>query len=237
MFFIIVTKDVDLTENKKFPNPDQNGRDKIVSDNQFIIDELAVLINSFLLIYDLKEKKTLVCSKNSVDLIKYEYSYIEKHPLERIIHEEDFPLIDQGIQHAKQQENNAFYFECRIKNKKKGYIWMGGGLKIIDRDEEEEPQLIILNFYNTHKKSENGEINVFDNQLEFIKNNLPVFFSLTDREKEILYLIIQDNNSIEISEKLFISKQTVDTHRKKIMKKLNATGTVGLAKFAIFFDI
>ncbi|MCF8222648.1 MAG: response regulator transcription factor [Bacteroidales bacterium] len=43
---------------------------------------------------------------------------------------------------------------------------------------------------------------------------------LTDREKEVARLICQGKTSSEIASELFISKYTVDTHRKTILKKL-----------------
>jgi DNA-binding NarL/FixJ family response regulator len=56
---------------------------------------------------------------------------------------------------------------------------------------------------------------------------------LTQREMEVLKLIIEENTSREIAEKLFISKQTVDTHRMNIMEKTEARSVVGLIKYAI----
>jgi DNA-binding CsgD family transcriptional regulator len=43
----------------------------------------------------------------------------------------------------------------------------------------------------------------------------------TPREHEIINLIARGLNSSEIGEKLFISKHTVDTHRKNIHRKGN----------------
>lgn len=57
--------------------------------------------------------------------------------------------------------------------------------------------------------------------------------SLSPRELEILQLIVAEYNSREIAEKLFISKQTVDTHRLHIMEKTGSKTLVGLIKFAI----
>ena len=56
---------------------------------------------------------------------------------------------------------------------------------------------------------------------------------LTDREMEILKLIIKEHTSKEIADQLFISKQTVDTHRNHIMHKTQAKTLVGLIKYAI----
>ena len=60
---------------------------------------------------------------------------------------------------------------------------------------------------------------------------------LSPRELEILQLIVAEYNSREIADKLFISKQTVDTHRNHIMEKTGSKTLVGLIKFAIRNDI
>jgi DNA-binding NarL/FixJ family response regulator len=56
---------------------------------------------------------------------------------------------------------------------------------------------------------------------------------LTERELEIITLIALEYSGKEISEQLFISSNTVETHRKNIMKKLKAKNTISLVKFAI----
>lgn len=56
---------------------------------------------------------------------------------------------------------------------------------------------------------------------------------LTGRELEIISLISLEYSGKEISELLFISTNTVETHRKNIMRKLEAKNTIGLVKYAI----
>ena len=56
---------------------------------------------------------------------------------------------------------------------------------------------------------------------------------LSTREKEVLDLIMQEFTSKEIAEQLFISKQTVDTHRINIMQKTGAKTLVGLIKMVV----
>jgi len=56
---------------------------------------------------------------------------------------------------------------------------------------------------------------------------------LTKREIEVLKLIVAELTNSEISEKLFISPRTVDTHRQNILQKLNVKNTAGIVRFAI----
>lgn len=57
---------------------------------------------------------------------------------------------------------------------------------------------------------------------------------LTERELEILKLIVQEYSTVAIAELLFISPRTVDTHRKHIMQKTNSKTIIGLIKFAFY---
>ena len=56
---------------------------------------------------------------------------------------------------------------------------------------------------------------------------------LSDRESEILKLIVREYSTKQIAEELFISDRTVETHRKNIYRKTNTTNIVGLIKYAI----
>ena len=60
---------------------------------------------------------------------------------------------------------------------------------------------------------------------------------LTDREKEILNHIALELTSEEIAEKLFISRRTVETHRKNILRKTNVRTIVGLIKYGFRHDL
>ncbi|MGE8552761.1 MAG: DNA-binding response regulator [Chryseobacterium jejuense] len=77
-----------------------------------------------------------------------------------------------------------------------------------------------------------------ERMLSFISNeqgkrNFHIRDPLTRREMEILKLICDGFSSKDISEKLFISINTVETHRKKILLKLNVKNTAGVVKYAI----
>jgi DNA-binding NarL/FixJ family response regulator len=56
---------------------------------------------------------------------------------------------------------------------------------------------------------------------------------LTKREKEVLINIAEGLTNMQISQKLFISIDTVDTHRKNLHTKLNVKNTAMLIRYAI----
>ena len=57
--------------------------------------------------------------------------------------------------------------------------------------------------------------------------------SLTDREIQVLRLITKGLSTVEIAIELSLSVNTIDTHRKKLLKKLNVKNAVGLAVYAM----
>ncbi|MBC7902664.1 MAG: response regulator transcription factor [Gemmatimonadaceae bacterium] len=67
-----------------------------------------------------------------------------------------------------------------------------------------------------------------------LQNSLP---PLTKREKEILKLIASGLTNVQISKELFISIDTVDSHRKNLHLKLNVKNTAMLIRFAVENDL
>lgn len=56
---------------------------------------------------------------------------------------------------------------------------------------------------------------------------------LSQREREVLSLIAEGHTNRTIANRLFVSIRTVETHRERIMRKLNIHSAAGLTKFAI----
>ena len=56
---------------------------------------------------------------------------------------------------------------------------------------------------------------------------------LTRREREVLTLLIEGKKSDDISRLLFISKLTVNTHRRNLLKKTNTSNTIALISSAV----
>lgn len=58
-------------------------------------------------------------------------------------------------------------------------------------------------------------------------------FSLTPREKEVLRLIVEENTTGEIADKLNINFSTVETHRVHLIQKMGVKNTAGLVREAL----
>jgi len=56
---------------------------------------------------------------------------------------------------------------------------------------------------------------------------------LSLREREILQLVVEGKSSVEAAKVIGLSPKTVETHRSRLMKKLEVADVVGLIKFGV----
>lgn len=59
------------------------------------------------------------------------------------------------------------------------------------------------------------------------------FAQLTSREREVLVEIAEGKSNKEIADRLGIGVRTIETHRERIMRRLNIHSVAGLTKYAI----
>lgn len=131
------------------------------------------------------------------------------------------------------------------------------GVEFIDKVKDKHPDLKILvaSMFNNmvSRKKINGYLLKDTESSDFVKaireivihNNFyfktkkeinyneSVVSSLTKREKEIVTLITKEKTVIEIAEILFLSKHTIETHKKNIFLKLDVKTNAGLTKKAL----
>ncbi len=70
-----------------------------------------------------------------------------------------------------------------------------------------------------------------------ILSHQKLFPSLSRREKEVLRLIVEEYTTAEIAEKLGISFNTVESHRKNMMIKLGVRNTAGLVRICLEHEL
>jgi DNA-binding NarL/FixJ family response regulator len=123
--------------------------------------------------------------------------------------------------------NNEAFVDRLIANGGRGYLLKTQEIEDVVQAIEE---VIKIGYYFSCQVSLN-QIS------DFIKNRRikPLYSHprLTEREVNVLLLICQEKTTQQISQILFISIKTVETHRVNIMGKIGAKNMVGLAMFAI----
>jgi len=67
----------------------------------------------------------------------------------------------------------------------------------------------------------------------FLRGDKPVESPLSPREREVLQLVAEGKTTKEVAAALFISFKTVESHRQRIMSKLDLHETASLVRYAI----
>jgi DNA-binding NarL/FixJ family response regulator len=123
--------------------------------------------------------------------------------------------------------NNEAFVDRLIANGGRGYLLKTQEIEDVVQAIEE---VIKIGYYFSSQVSLN-QIS------DFIKTRrIKPFYSyprLTEREVNVLLLICKEKTTQQISQILFISNKTVETHRVNIMSKIGAKNMVGLAMYAI----
>lgn len=200
----------------------------VADDHQMFIDGIVALINNEKEINVVAEaldgSGVIDCLKeNSVDIVLLDINMPGLNGIETLsIVKERFPSVRVIIltMHNKQE-----YIKDLMHKGAEGYILKNTGKK--------ELLEAIKTVYagRTYFSKEVTETIMKGLTKSSLQNTVDI--QLTAREKEILILIVQELSSKEIAEKLFISTNTVETHRKNLMAKLDAKNLAGLVKYAI----
>ncbi len=104
---------------------------------------------------------------------------------------------------------------------------------LLKNAEPEEMHLAICSVIDSHFYYNQLVSNALRKKVEASTAHLSKKTDLTNREIEIVRLICQEMTMKEISDALFISDQTVQTHRKNLMKKIDARNSVSIVRFAL----
>ena len=107
------------------------------------------------------------------------------------------------------------------------------GINAFLRKETTSDELInVIELENDFPFYTNKNNSISRNSFGSIDDSIGAKFRLSKQEKAIIKYICQGKTSKEIATILFITKNTVDTHRKNINRKLELSNTSTLIKFA-----
>ncbi|MFP4024563.1 MAG: helix-turn-helix transcriptional regulator [Thiohalospira sp.] len=121
---------------------------------------------------------------------------------------------------------------------KKDYEWMYIASKLLcEKPDQPASKRLLIAAPVSHMGNMNCKIKRVLEENLYMKKNFKRFAALTKREKEVLSLVAVGKESKEISEMLFISRYTVEQHRKNIARKIEHRNFTELIQFAMAFDL
>ncbi|MFI0431462.1 response regulator [Mariniflexile sp. HMF6888] len=201
----------------------------IADDHKMFLDGLLSILKSE------KKYNVLLTAKNGQNIVKY----LEINPDEKIdliITDITMPELD-GItlnKIVKEKKNNIKtlvismhndpnMIDTLIENNVDGFVPKNA--------EKEEFFLAIKTILGGNKYFSKEIKNIYtENKFSKLKENE---IKLTQREIDVIILIAEEFTTQEIADKLFLSKHTIESYRKKIISKLNVRNLAGLTKYAI----
>ena len=191
--------------------------------------------NSYCFILNNKSKSIDYVSESMNYFLGYTNSEFDIDKIFAIIHPDDLDYV-KSCEYQCIQINNKFYFNehfqysfhysYRIKKKNGVYITIKQRYETIEVDDRGHlyKTIVLHELMDDYLIRPKDDFKIFDRNkgtFIYISNE----FKLTRREIEILDLVNQGFTSFEISDKLHLSKHTIDTHRKNIVYKLKKTKT------------
>jgi len=148
-------------------------------------------------------------------------------------------IISYGIEHPSSDTDKVVFNLTYLYKKMNGsYIQLLQKCIAVESDKAGHPLLYLSYAYDiSHivKPSVGLTINTPDETLIWTFNNhkksLEQIKLLSNHERKILTLLVQGRSSKEIAEVLFISPNTIDTHRRNFLKKTNCIDTTALIAY------
>ena len=203
--------------------------------NLLIVDDHTMFLEGIISLLERESNITIIGKAiNGIDALKI----VQKETIDFIILDISMPEMD-GIELSKVLKKQHPHIKILILSTHSNVMIVSRLIRIgvngylLKNAEKEE----LLKAINTIVSGENYfteelEEKYFNNSMR-IEKQISNLTELSSREKEILVLIAQEYNTAEIAEKTFISLNTVNTHRRNLLSKLNAKNTAGLVKYAV----
>lgn len=163
--------------------------------------------------------------------------YIHPDDSERYVH-----LVKLTNQYARDINSEPFSIEVlidyRVRKKDGNYMKVMRQSTIFEncQDKSIKSAINILTDITSIKTDNSVNLSVFNIEMGKVlleeKDKFPAFFGFTKREIEILTKLKQGLSSSEISRILFISRHTVDTHRRKMLEKADCKNVMEMVQKA-----
>ena len=213
-----------LNNYRSFINFLDKNKIGIVVLQDLINDKVLYVSDRFYEAFGFKKNMT-----ESADHVKFRYKF---HPDDYIVNISGIAYLEYllGLPSEKRKDYKLIH-EFRVKNDLGKWIRLLVHDMILELDDSGIPWLNLKIFDLSPNQETNYRGNsICRNLLNGEQIHLFNFIAkginnISDREKEVLSLIAEGMKSKEIADKLFISLNTVNNHRRNLLKKLNVANS------------
>ena len=205
----------------------------LVDDHKIVRNGLRMIIEGITEIESITEanngKEAIeICRDNNFDVIFMDINMPEMNGMDAA--EEILKIKSDAKIVCLSMHNEYVYISKMLSIGAYGYF-------LKDCEPEEFP-LAIKTVANNQKYYGKGvtDILIYKQAVGLNKNNdkaNKINSDITDREIEVIALIVEGLTNAEIANKLHLSTRTIDAHRRNILSKTNCKNTAALVKYAI----
>ena len=224
---------------------------RLVEKHVAFLKQLDLIENSSISVFDLYKKEHVFVSVNFSRMLGYDLNEIEKQGnnyFNSRVHPEDFLqnlkmgtiLLKKSFQiPVEDRKNYKLVLDYRVQNSRNNYVRIIEQQQVLELDAKGNIWLALstVDISPDQDLTTGPKSRMYNFKTGEIINSI-VFFGtkkevvLSNREQEVLKLVKDGLPSKEIAEKLFISVHTVNTHRQRILEKLNVTNSFEAIQYA-----
>lgn len=156
----------------------------------------------------------------------------------KILHSDNWSMIPAGINHFRKTPEDLFPMSFKVKKKDTEWVNMYGASCSLYDILPHKGDITLTVLFEEHclidmliqKNSNNSSYKMSPEEYK-------KFLMLTPQEKMVLKLLSQEYSNFEIAEQLCMSEHTINSYRKRLMKKLEVKSIVGLVSYVYKFGL
>ncbi len=198
-------------------------------------EEVLQNIGAALYIFDIRTSKLVWLNNKLSDITGYDeddHIFSEIEVDKKHLHPSDRTLLKSRIDFFRKKKGVYWSGVYRIRHKNGKWIWVFSNVSVFKHDYTGAAILLLglLIDVSTPPDTEIQLDCLFRERMRF--RNQKRIELLTIREREIIPFIAKGLSYTEIADKLMIQPNTVNRHRKNILKKLDLSNIATLSCFA-----
>lgn len=226
----------------------------LVEKHKIALQALSDICNSGISVFDISKRQTVFFSSNYGELLGYVPSDYEENGqqffADKIHHKDKLACSLQGVSTLKmfisfsrdERLCHKEIKEYRMLNAQNKYVRIIEQYQVLELDKKGKIWLLMsVVDISPNQEEFNGTkvqlLNFKTGQTISLDSSPKIQIELTKREIEVLKLVKDGLLSKEISNKLFISLHTVNTHRQRFLAKLGANNSFEALMFASKFGL